>query len=195
LATQRAQNTKSQTGREPEFRNVQQLEQVSNDVNKHDSIRGITSLPPEVALFLIERYFSHHWNATLMFHKQNFTSDYLHSKIPGFLLLSIFAIASKYMTRLIYYVRYANFLPSFVRESSTELGISSSLVKLCNSHGREWAKAAGQLILTKAEDPCLESIQASQNLAFYWFYVGEASRCSFYTSRNYLMSPRLGVVF
>jgi len=81
-------------------------EQVSNDVNKHDSIPGITSLPPEVALFLIERYFSHHWNAALMFHKQNFTSDYLHNKIPDFLLLSIFAMASMYMTRLIYYVGY-----------------------------------------------------------------------------------------
>jgi hypothetical protein len=49
-----------------------------------------------MALLLIGIYFSRHWNAELMIHKPSFTSDYLDNKIPDFVSLSIFAVASKY---------------------------------------------------------------------------------------------------
>jgi hypothetical protein len=49
-----------------------------------------------MALLLIGIYFSRHWNAELMIHKPSFTSDYLDNKVPDFVSLSIFALASKY---------------------------------------------------------------------------------------------------
>jgi hypothetical protein len=49
-----------------------------------------------MALLLIEIYFCRHWNAELMIHKPSFTSDHLDNKVPDFVSLSIFALASKY---------------------------------------------------------------------------------------------------
>jgi hypothetical protein len=53
-------------------------------------------MPSEVPMFLIDIYFSLQYNASLVFHKQSFVSDYLEGKVPNFVSFSIFAVASKY---------------------------------------------------------------------------------------------------
>jgi hypothetical protein len=51
----------------------------------------------ELALALIDTYFDHVYNATLLFHKQTLISDYLAGKLPDCVALSIFALAAKYV--------------------------------------------------------------------------------------------------
>ncbi len=59
------------------------------------------SLPSkELALDLIDAYFDHVYNSTLLFHKQTLISDYLAGKVPDFVALSIFALAAKYAVLL-----------------------------------------------------------------------------------------------
>jgi hypothetical protein len=59
----------------------------------------------ELALELIDTYFDHVYNATLLFHRQNLISDYLAGKVPDCVALSIFALAAK----------YAMFIPTFLQ--------------------------------------------------------------------------------
>lgn len=51
---------------------------------------------PEVAMFLIEIYFSRLYNAHLLFHKETFLADFVANKVPDFVALAIFASASMY---------------------------------------------------------------------------------------------------
>ena len=62
---------------------------------------GRVTLPSsEVAIFLIEIYFSRVYNAHLIFHKKTFLSDYAANRVPDFVALSIFALASMYVFRV-----------------------------------------------------------------------------------------------
>jgi hypothetical protein len=48
----------------------------------------------EVALFLFEIYFSRLYNASLLYHKETLLLDYRDGRMPEFVSLSIFALAS-----------------------------------------------------------------------------------------------------
>jgi hypothetical protein len=49
---------------------------------------------PEVARLLIEMYFTRVYNATLLFHKETFLSEYAANKLPNFVTHAVFALAS-----------------------------------------------------------------------------------------------------
>jgi hypothetical protein len=51
-------------------------------------------LADEVALFLTEIYFERHYQADLLFCKQNFIEDYLAQRLPAFISQAVFAFAS-----------------------------------------------------------------------------------------------------
>jgi hypothetical protein len=60
-----------------------------------------TNMPSsEVAMFLIEIYFSHLYNAHLLFHKETFLADFAANRVPDFVALSIFASASMYVSMI-----------------------------------------------------------------------------------------------
>ncbi len=57
-----------------------------------------TTLPSsEVAIILIEIYFMRLYNANLLFHKRTFLNEYALNRVPDFLALSVFALASMYV--------------------------------------------------------------------------------------------------
>jgi hypothetical protein len=58
------------------------------------SLKSAPLPTPEVARILIDIYFSHLYNASLLFHKPTFLSDYAANKVPDFIILSIFALGS-----------------------------------------------------------------------------------------------------
>ncbi len=60
----------------------------------HASLRTVSLPSPEVAVFLFEIYFSRLYNASLLFHKKIFLSEYFANQVPDFVALSIFALAS-----------------------------------------------------------------------------------------------------
>lgn len=130
-----------------------------------------TTLPSlEVATFLFEIYFLRLYNATLLFHKETFLSDYAANKVPDFVSLSIFALAS-------IFIRPAPGQPQTdAGEDRNELGISLFSAADSNKQGSEWAIAASQRVLIQADVPRLETIQACQNLTLYWFSVSKADR-------------------
>lgn len=77
---------------------------------------GVTFWPsPEVAVLLFEVYFSRLYNASLLFHKETFLSEYAANRIPDFVALSIFTLASMH-------VSYPSRSP--VREAKTLLASS-----------------------------------------------------------------------
>lgn len=96
LATQRARNRKPRICREPEASDFQGRQTSSHVAGLDPALQETATLSPRMALLLIEIYFSRHWNAELMIHKPSFTYDYHLNKVPDFLSLSIFALASKY---------------------------------------------------------------------------------------------------
>lgn len=60
-------------------------------------LRQVPFPSKEIALLLIEIYFSRLYNASLLFHKQTLLSDLDSRSIPDFIFLSIFALASMYV--------------------------------------------------------------------------------------------------
>jgi hypothetical protein len=121
LATQRARNSKPHICREPEASEFQARQNTSLVAGRHPALQKIATLSPRMALLLIEIYFCHHWNAELMIHKPSFTSDYINNKIPDFVSLSIFALASKYDSDRIYRLASVNaelFLASYDKRHS-----------------------------------------------------------------------------
>jgi hypothetical protein len=95
LATQRARNPKPHICKEPKVSEFQARQNTPLVAEPHPALQRTATLSPRMALLLIEIYFSRHWNAELMIHKPSFTSDYLNNKVPDFVSLSIFALASK----------------------------------------------------------------------------------------------------
>jgi hypothetical protein len=96
LGAQRAQNAKAHTYPESKGSNMQGRGSTSDNTWGHLTSQEAAIPPTDVALFIIEIYFSHVSNAALMFHKPTFNSDYVNNKVPDFLSLSIFALASMY---------------------------------------------------------------------------------------------------
>ncbi|KAH7323447.1 hypothetical protein BKA65DRAFT_510823 [Rhexocercosporidium sp. MPI-PUGE-AT-0058] len=130
-----------------------------------------TTLPsPEVAIFLIDIFFSRLYNATLLFHKATFLSDYHANKVPDFVTLSIFALAS------IFLGASQNHAHQDGDEDGVDLGISMISTSDSFNQGFEWATAASQRVLLQADVPRLETIQACQNLTLYWFSRGQMDR-------------------
>jgi hypothetical protein len=57
-------------------------------------LRKTTFPSSEVTAFLFEIYFSRLYNASLLFHKEKFLSDYAAGSVPDFVALSMFALGS-----------------------------------------------------------------------------------------------------
>jgi hypothetical protein len=49
---------------------------------------------PEVAMLLVEIFFTRVYNASLLFHKETFLSDFAANRVPGFVSTCMFALAS-----------------------------------------------------------------------------------------------------
>ncbi|KAL5315282.1 hypothetical protein ACEPPN_016149 [Leptodophora sp. 'Broadleaf-Isolate-01'] len=139
-----------------------------------------TTLPsPEVALFLIDIFFSRLYNASLLFHKATFLSDYHANKVPDFVALSIFALASIFLGASQIHAHQGG------DEDGVDLGISMISTSDPYNQGFEWATAASQRVLLQADVPRLETIQACQNLALYWFSRGQTDRTHIHTHTAY----------
>jgi hypothetical protein len=55
-----------------------------------------------------------------------------------------------------------------------------------SQRGLEWANFASEEALRYADMPCIETIQACQNLATYWYAVGELYRANFHQGQQLL---------
>jgi hypothetical protein len=65
------------------------------------------------------------------------------------------------------------------RQDTDEDGVDSGYSLLSTDlgeQGREWATAGTQRVLMQCDMPSVATIQACQNIALYWFAVGEIER-------------------
>ncbi|KAH6669036.1 hypothetical protein B0J14DRAFT_155469 [Halenospora varia] len=125
---------------------------------------------PELADFLIEMYFSHLMNSTLMFHKKTFLADYAARKTPESMNLSIFALATIFL-------RESDGPPRRDLDANTpNLGTLPWSAADLVEQGYEWATAATYLALAQIDHVRIENVQTCQNLTLYWFSVGEVGR-------------------
>ncbi|KAH7378875.1 hypothetical protein BKA64DRAFT_240815 [Cadophora sp. MPI-SDFR-AT-0126] len=147
-----------------------------------------TTLPsPEVAIFLFEIFFSRLYNASLLFHKATFLSDFHANKVPDFVALSIYALASTFLGASHNHARQDE------DEDGVDLGISMISTSDPVKQGFEWATAASQRVLLQADVPRLETIQACQNLALYWFSRGQTDRTHIHAHTAYRTARLLGL--
>ncbi|KAH8810679.1 hypothetical protein F5884DRAFT_258528 [Xylogone sp. PMI_703] len=138
--------------------------------------------PPEIAAFLFEVYFARLYNASLLFHKRTFLADYAANKVPDFVALSIFALASIFL--------HPSHKPV---EDGNDSGLEAFAASLGNLtiQGHEWATMGSQRVLMQADVPRLETIQACQNLALYWFAAGRTDRTHVHAHTAYKVARLL----
>ncbi|KAB8205716.1 hypothetical protein BDV34DRAFT_195083 [Aspergillus parasiticus] len=117
---------------------------------------------PEVAMFLIETYFTHVITSSLLFNYKILVRDYRASLVPKHVLLGIFAIASL-----------------FHRETSPDQSIFALSPNLAGQ-GYLWAELSGQAVRAMAENPSISTIQACEMLSVYWYVKGEPTRAMMY---------------
>ncbi|EPE25839.1 Zn2/Cys6 DNA-binding protein [Glarea lozoyensis ATCC 20868] len=120
--------------------------------------------PPDVADFLIELYFKHFSHSSLLFHKETFLGDFAAGRIADFVAMSVFALATVSL-------RGTGLEEDMIKAGDTTVSKS----KVCEQ-GRAWAVTSNLRTLSQCDIPKVETIQACQNLALYWYSNGEVAR-------------------
>ncbi|UZP36669.1 hypothetical protein NXS19_004485 [Fusarium pseudograminearum] len=121
-----------------------------------ESLAG-AQVPMEVALFLFEIYFERHYQAHLLFRKDDLIEGYKAGNSCRYVILATFAFASLFL----------HSVPGGVFQG--EVGITEVSLADWQVIGQRWAEEASQQALMRADEPCLELVQACQVLALFWF--------------------------
>lgn len=138
----------------------------------------------ELALDLIDAYFDHLYNATLLFHKQTLISDYLAGKVPDCVALSIFALAAKYaILSTPNSSSKADRCPSFLYNTKGMNNEYSPSLPGSSRPGEDWARAASQQVLIHCDQPRYEIVQACQTIALYWWAYNQTDRTNMHNRK------------
>jgi hypothetical protein len=65
-----------------------------------------------------------------------------------------------------------------------EIGIAEVSLADWQVIGQRWGEEASQQALMRADEPCLELVQACQVLALFWFAKARATRTNMHTGTN-----------
>ncbi|QKX61162.1 uncharacterized protein TRUGW13939_08309 [Talaromyces rugulosus] len=116
-------------------------------------------VPSALLPTLIDLYYTHLYNASLLVHRPSLASALESETIRIDVLLSICALASKFYT-----------------------DSKGSAVLVDNHFGREWAEAAGRMVFREVENPCEDNVVAFLNLALFWYSNGWFQRSNMHSS-------------
>lgn len=118
---------------------------------------------------LIELFFSCTFNSSLIFHQPSFMRRWRENTLPQSVLLSVCALATNFSTS-------SEFLKHPQRSALVSLGTDLEDI------GKQWALRAGSQVLQDIVDhPTLDSSQACQVLAFYWYAHDNPRRNSIFS--------------
>ncbi|KAI3573528.1 hypothetical protein IWW34DRAFT_855699 [Fusarium oxysporum f. sp. albedinis] len=112
-------------------------------------------VPMEVALFLFEIYLERHYQAHLLFRKDGLIEGYKIGNSCRYVILATFAFASLFL----------HSVPGGIFQG--EVGITQVSLADWQVIGQRWAEEASQQALMRADEPCLELVQACQVLALF----------------------------
>ncbi|KIL92393.1 hypothetical protein FAVG1_04804 [Fusarium avenaceum] len=122
----------------------------------HQESLVAAQVPMEVALFLFEIYFERHYQAHLLFRKDDLIESYKAGNSCRYVILATFAFASLFL----------HSVPGGILQG--EIGIAEVSLADWQVIGQRWAEEASQQALMRADEPCLELVQACQVLALFW---------------------------
>ena len=111
--------------------------------------KSFVGIPPTLIPLLLEVYFSHIYNASLLLHRPAFLRGLAADAIRPDVLLSVCAFAAKF------------YRDAQGRRSLMEDGFAC-----------EWAERAGRLAFQEVESPKDENIVSFINLALFWYSEG-----------------------
>lgn len=135
---------------------------------------------------LLDVYFSHTFNSTLVFDRTSVDREWADDRLAEPVMLAICAMATVYACLLSTRIE-GEFLiePRFLHPSSVLVQQKGSILGELGENyrflARQWALQAGSLILPKVDQPTLEIVQVCQVLGLFWFAVGEVQRHSMLT--------------
>ena len=129
-------------------------------------------------MFLIEVYFSRAYNASLLYHKERFLSDWIGHRLPSSIALSVFATASIFLRN---------------DQSSNPSAAPTESAHDWEKAGADWANRASQLALEHADIPSFETVQACQTIALYWLAQGQTQRVNVHANVAYRVCRLLGI--
>ncbi|KEF54552.1 uncharacterized protein A1O9_08994 [Exophiala aquamarina CBS 119918] len=111
-------------------------------------------IPRTLLSSLIDVFYSHVYNASLLLHKQLFLQSLTRRTARPHLVLSVCAFAAV-----------------FYRDANSQTSL------LDNGFCIEWAERAGKLVLQEIETPHEDNVVTLLNLALFWYSRGEWRRC------------------
>ncbi|ERS98385.1 hypothetical protein HMPREF1624_05169 [Sporothrix schenckii ATCC 58251] len=156
---------------EPDLRPPpQSSSSLTSSSNSVADLSAYCGVPQTLLWELVEIYFTHGYNASLLLHKDTFVHSLRAGTVTPHVLLSVCAWASK-----------------FYKDESGNY----SLVK--PGFGHEWATRAGSLVFAELVDPREENIVTFINLSLYWYSVGEWRRCYLLKWNAILISYNLNI--
>ncbi|KIH87586.1 hypothetical protein SPBR_05175 [Sporothrix brasiliensis 5110] len=163
--------------RPPEPPPPQSSSSLISSSNSVADLGAYCGVPQTLLWELVEIYFTHMYNASLLLHKDTFVHSLRAGTVTPHVLLSVCACASKHpLTKKRFY--------------KDESG-NYSLVK--PGFGHEWATRAGSLVFAELVDPSEENIVTFINLSLYWYSVGEWRRCYLLKWNAILISYNLNI--
>ena len=119
---------------------------------------------------LVELYFDHVYNASLLLHRPSFTSAVASGTVRRDVLLGICALGSMYVIPC----------PSLPADSYTRFykDAYNQNVLLANGISYTWAERASQLAFQEAQLPREENIVSLLTLTLFWYSRGNYRRAS-----------------
>ncbi|KAK5996298.1 hypothetical protein PT974_03053 [Cladobotryum mycophilum] len=115
--------------------------------------RRYYGIPPDLLPALLDLYFTHLYNASLLFHRPSLIAAVESETVRADILLSICALASKFYT-----------------------DANGCTILIDNRFSHEWAQAAGRLAFQEIETPSQDNIVVFLNLSLFWYSVGQFQR-------------------
>ncbi|KAL1961575.1 hypothetical protein VTN77DRAFT_1427 [Rasamsonia byssochlamydoides] len=107
-------------------------------------------IPSSLLSGLVNTYFSHLYNASLLLHKPTLLQELAKQKFKPQVVLSVCASASK-----------------FFKDVQGKVGFDSKL------YGHAWADRASKLVFQEIEEPNEDNLITLVNLSLYWYSQGE----------------------
>ena len=133
--------------------------------------------------FLIDVYFTHMYNAWLLFHRPTLLENIDAGLVLPHVLVSIYATATVYVPFLLLCPQpniERSFLPAGSPLARSNASLLHSLGDL-KILGQKWATQAGREALPEVVDPTIQSIQTCQVLALFWFSIGHSRTNTMYS--------------
>ncbi|KAF2102508.1 hypothetical protein NA57DRAFT_52077 [Rhizodiscina lignyota] len=150
--------------------------ETSARAERGNDLQGAYCGVPQALIWdLIEIYFSHIYNSSLLLHKSSFLQDVRSGTVTSHVLLSVCAFASKYG------------IATFYRDAAGNHVLTDA------GFGHEWATRAADLVSQKLGEPEEENIVTFINVALYWYSEGKWRKCYIYKWNGVEIAYVLGI--